>query len=148
MASGFTFDISNFNESIDELKRRVDIATRDATALGGHQIEREAKLGFDDNPAQRPDTHGPRPYSVSGNQVRSIKLIPRVPINTGPGQWTVSIAPTMVYGRRIELGFHGTDSIGRHYNQPGYPFLKPGLDKAIPVLPRIFADTWARALAR
>lgn len=27
--------------------------------------------------------------------------------------------------RRLEYGFNGTDSIGRHYNQPPYPHLRP-----------------------
>jgi hypothetical protein len=33
----------------------------------------------------------------------------------------------VVYAKRIEEGFHGTDSLGRRYNQPAYPFLRPAL---------------------
>ena len=32
------------------------------------------------------------------------------------------------YARRIELGFVGVDSLGRHYNQAPRPYLRPALD--------------------
>lgn len=38
-----------------------------------------------------------------------------------------SVAPTVVYARRIELGFHGADSLGRVYDQQGNPYLKPAV---------------------
>lgn len=149
MPSGFTIDFGNFDASIDELKARVNAATRDAVALGGHEIEREAKLGFvGDHARGQPHVGGNQPNVVSGSLRRSIKLIPESPFSTGVGQWQVSIAPTLIYGRRIELGFHGADSLGRVYDQPGFPFLKPGFDKALPILPRIFRDTWQAALTR
>lgn len=30
-------------------------------------------------------------------------------------------------GRRLELGFNGTDSLGRSYNQPPFPHVQPAL---------------------
>jgi hypothetical protein len=30
-------------------------------------------------------------------------------------------------GRRLENGFVGTDSLGRHYNQPPYPHVRPAM---------------------
>ena len=147
MASGFTFDVNNFNASIDELKKRVNSATRDATAIGGHLIEGNAKRGFEGSHAKgQPHVGGNKPNVVSGTLYRSIKLIPDSPEPVGLGVWRVTVAPTTVYGRRIELGFHGADSLGRNYNQSGMPFLKPGLDRAIPILPRIFNDAWRVAL--
>lgn len=38
------------------------------------------------------------------------------------------IGSAVVYARRIELGFTGTDSLGRFYNQPPYPYLRPALN--------------------
>lgn len=32
------------------------------------------------------------------------------------------------YARRIELGFIGTDSLGRHYHQAAEPFVQPAFD--------------------
>ena len=34
--------------------------------------------------------------------------------------------------RRLEYGFTGTDSLGRHYNQPPYPHAGPAFDETIP----------------
>ncbi len=35
-------------------------------------------------------------------------------------------------GRRLELGFSGTDSLGRSYDQPPYPHFGPALDETAP----------------
>lgn len=32
-------------------------------------------------------------------------------------------------GNRLEFGFHGTDSLGRHYSQPSFPHFGPALDE-------------------
>jgi hypothetical protein len=32
------------------------------------------------------------------------------------------------YARRIEYGFVGTDSLGRHYHQPAQPYMRPAFD--------------------
>jgi hypothetical protein len=32
------------------------------------------------------------------------------------------------YARRLELGFIGTDSLGRHYHQPPFPYMRPARD--------------------
>lgn len=40
------------------------------------------------------------------------------------------IGTNVEYGRRIELGFTGVDSLGRTYDQPAYPFLLPALEAA------------------
>jgi len=31
-------------------------------------------------------------------------------------------------GWRREFGFHGTDSLGRHFSEPGHPHFVPGID--------------------
>lgn len=41
----------------------------------------------------------------------------------------VDIGTNVEYARRLELGFVGTDSLGRTYNQPPYPFLVPALNE-------------------
>lgn len=44
------------------------------------------------------------------------------------GGWEVTVHPGGPYYRRLELGFKGRDSLGRQYDQPAYPFMRPGLD--------------------
>lgn len=35
------------------------------------------------------------------------------------------------YARRIEMGFVGTDSLGRHYHQAPEPFMRPAFDNKV-----------------
>ncbi len=88
--------------------------------------------------------NGPGPQVRTGTLRRSIGVVDT--ISLGRGIYQARVAPTVIYGRRMELGFHGTDSLNRHYNQRAYPFLKPGLDKAIPQLESVFAAAWQRAM--
>lgn len=37
------------------------------------------------------------------------------------------VGTNVIYARRLELGFVGTDSLGRNYDQAPRPFLRPGL---------------------
>lgn len=41
----------------------------------------------------------------------------------------VLVGTNVEYARRIEYGFSGTDSLGRHYNQPAHPYLRPAFDE-------------------
>lgn len=36
------------------------------------------------------------------------------------------------YARRLEFGFVGVDSLGRHYNQPPFPHFGPAADETMP----------------
>lgn len=38
-----------------------------------------------------------------------------------------TIGTDLPYGRRLEYGFVGTDSLGRTYNQPPFPHVQPAL---------------------
>ncbi|MYW43052.1 HK97 gp10 family phage protein [Streptomyces sp. SID161] len=38
-----------------------------------------------------------------------------------------TIGTDLPYGRRLEFGFSGTDSLGRTYNQPPFPHVQPAL---------------------
>jgi hypothetical protein len=53
---------------------------------------------------------------------------------------TISYANSAVYARRLELGFVGTDSLGRHYNQAGRFIVQDVFNRA----PAIFAAAAAR----
>lgn len=54
----------------------------------------------------------------------------------------ITIINPVVYARRIEYGFVGDDSLGRHYNQPGAHMVQQTLDE----LPTIAAAAVARVL--
>lgn len=40
----------------------------------------------------------------------------------------VATGTDVEYALRIEFGFHDKDSLGRHYNQPAQPYMRPAYD--------------------
>lgn len=50
---------------------------------------------------------------------------PIIPPSAADGDWHGFEPP---YARRIEFGFSGVDSLGRHYNQPAQPYMRPAFD--------------------
>ena len=52
----------------------------------------------------------------------------------------VDVGTNKPQGRRLEFGFHGTDSLGRHYNQPPYPHVEKNIE---PVVDEIVAGVEA-----
>ena len=142
-------NLQAFLDGIDELVKAVDHATKTAVSEGASLIEREAKKGFAGQHNQgtpRPNPDETRPYSVTSALRRSIHRTPTTPARVGRGSYLQSVAPTMAYGRRIELGFSGTDSLGRLFNQRPYPFLQPAVRRVTPMLPAVFIRSWRRAL--
>lgn len=57
-----------------------------------------------------------------------------------------SVAPTVVYARRIELGFEGPDSLGRIYHQQGNPYLKPAVHESIAPITGLFQRRMVAAI--
>ncbi|MDN3025677.1 HK97 gp10 family phage protein [Streptomyces sp. S.PB5] len=49
-------------------------------------------------------------------------------------------------GRRLEFGFVGVDSLGRHYNQPPFPHLGPAVNAFGPLLVREMHGAVSRTL--
>lgn len=144
MPGGIEFDTSGFMASLDRLMASVDDATREAVTLGAQVIEKTSKESFGPAHAKGTPKSSDKAQSVTGTLRRSIHMVGVSSL--GAGTWRSQVAPSTVYARRVELGFHGADSIGRHYDQPGYAYMKPGLDNARDKLPRIFEATWNAAM--
>lgn len=70
-----------------------------------------------------PSPPGEPPHKQSADLFRSIT---GEVIDTPKGV-NGAIGTNMPYGRRLELGFHGTDSMGRAYEQEPRPYLKPAV---------------------
>lgn len=82
-------------------------------------------------------------------------VVARAPKDTGDYASGIAVQegsvgnPAIVYsnhpaGPRLEYGFVGNDSLGRHYNQPGQPHWRPALEKSS----ERFAETVAREIRR
>jgi phage gpG-like protein len=47
------------------------------------------------------------------------------------------VGPSMAYSARLEFGFIGTDSLGRHYHQAARPYMTPAAEQAQAIFTRI-----------
>jgi Bacteriophage HK97-gp10, putative tail-component len=130
-ALGFIWEgVSAFKDAIDRIVAKAGDTAEQIVTEGGHLVEAAAKA---------------RAPVVTGTLRRSITVAEITPI--GAGGWMSTTGPTTAYGRRIELGFHGVDRIGRHYNQGGHPYLSPALLEVGSQLQDLADSRWAAALA-
>lgn len=88
-----------------------------------------------------PSGPGQPPSLVSGDLRRSI--IVEGPRQSG-AQFTATVAPTTVYARIQELG--GNAGRGGSAHLPARPYVRPGVEKALPKIEQIMDDAWRTAL--
>jgi len=137
MASEVHVDgISNFDKALEDLKIKVEGASKSFVMLGGQVIADKAKAEFVGGtmppPWQGPNF--PHPTMHSGFLRNSIRV--DAVVKTGAG-WMSTTGPHSVYGRRIELGYTGTGSFPYYTTRP-FPYLKPGLEKSKSALEDLF----------
>lgn len=53
---------------------------------------------------------------------------------------TAVVGSNLPYGKRLEYGFVGADSLGRVYNQPAQPHFRPTMDKNEGKYKQIYAE--------
>lgn len=63
-----------------------------------------------------------------------------------PDIFSAFTGPTTVYGRRIELGFKGADSLGRVYNQAPKPYVRPAYLESLSAVKTFVAQTFRNAI--
>lgn len=127
--------LQEFTHAITATTARMEAASRSGVVKAAAKLERQAKR----NASGRPG-----PEVVTGTLRRGIRTWPVT--RWAIGGWQTQVAPTVIYSRRVELGFHSSDRLGRHYDQPGYPFFSPAFDAVREELPRIYAEEWAKAI--
>lgn len=66
----------------------------------------------------------PGPRVITGDYRRSIHRDVRLT----PGGAEVDVGTNAPQGARLEYGFHGTDSLGRSFDQPPRPHFRPAAD--------------------
>ncbi len=136
------------NEAIAALAKmdaRVDAASMTTTVMVGAALETKAKNNFV-GAHRRGEPRVPngenKPNVVTGTLRRSIRSTPVVRLASG---YMTSVGPTTEYGRRVELGFRGADSLGRTYNQPPYPYFGPAVAEVRASALAIATTNWAAA---
>ena len=132
--------IPDFDKSLDQMVSRVDEAARKFVLEGAERIKREAKNTFRTGASAKgiDSWHSdawPTPTRRTGNLMNSIYSDGAK--RTSSGVWESKTGPHIIYGRRIELGFHGT---GRwpYYTTRPFPYMQPGIDNSIPRLDALF----------
>lgn len=141
--------VREFGAAIDRIVLAEEAATRRAVQRVALAVVRQAKTNSTGPPrVLSQGTQGARPGTgpgvVTGRHRNSIKVLEQGPIPRG---YAASVGPTMVYSRRLELGFTGTDSAGRVYDQPPYPYLRPAVEFVTRIAAqRIFREEWIKAL--
>ncbi|NUK32215.1 HK97 gp10 family phage protein [Streptomyces lunaelactis] len=63
-----------------------------------------------------------------------------VRMSTGGGQVTAEVYSDAPQARRLEYGFVGVDSLGRHYRQPPFPHVEPAFRQTQPGFIQALAD--------
>ncbi len=123
----------------------ADMASREITTKGAAIVEAAAKRNFEGSHARgEPHQGGDKPNVVSGDLRRSIRH--EAVARLGVASYGTVVGPSVVYGRRIELGFLGQDSRGRKYHQPPFPYFVPAVTSTAPQLQALAAATWSRWL--
>ncbi len=112
----------------DERKRKIARAARiaiDATMSAAIQHARRNHGS---------GAHGQQRFeSQKGDLERGPKIVQAAKQEPGTirGRWGVV---GVAQARRIELGFQGKDSLGRVFNQPPFPYLRPAAEVEYPKL--------------
>lgn len=122
-------DVSATLRGLDSLSRQAELAAATATRKAAEQVARRMALA------------APR---RSGALASSMRV--EGPQKIGPGTWASRVGPTVIYGRRIELGYHGTDARGRSYHQRGHDFFRPAVRDELAVYAGMLAEEWGSAI--
>ena len=131
--------ITEFDGSIDQMIIRVNMAARRFVLEGAEEIKVQAQKQFSGNSTDAwHSTAWPLPTRRTGNLESSIYMDSAKEIS--PGVWESTTGPHIVYGRRIELGFHGSGQWPYFTTRP-FPFMQPGIERAIPKLDSLFTET-------
>ena len=132
--------IPEFDTALDSMIVRVDNAARSFVLEGAELIKREAKNIFRTGADAKGidswhSTAWPVPTRRTGNLMASIYSDGARRI--GSGKWESQTGPHIVYGRRIELGFHGNGHWPYYTTRP-FPFMQPGINNSIARLDSLF----------
>ena len=114
-----------FLAGITRADKAVDAAVTDALSIAAMEAANAARTKA--------------PYKT-GTLRRSIQVQERGPRD-------VVVGSRLPYAARIEYGFAGRDRLGRLYNQPAQPYLRPAMEETRSTMTRIFAEEVRRALA-
>jgi HK97 gp10 family phage protein len=117
--SSITTHVTGVKELMAKLEKLSDAAKGKAletsVKAGAYVVEAEAKINIEK-----------KDIVDTGNLLNSIQV---KDVKSSGDIAEASIGTNVVYAARQEFGFVGTDSLGRVYNQPARPYLRPAIDE-------------------
>lgn len=90
-------------------------------------LQRQIKVDLNQGGPGAPSRPPNPPHKQTGTLGRSIQIDDSK--NFGPKP-SVRVGTKLVYARRLEYGFAGTDGKGRTVFQAARPYMRPGLDRS------------------
>jgi hypothetical protein len=131
---------SDFRDSIELLKERISAASETFVRKGQSVIasRQKAKFASGSMPAPWVGPNHPQPTSHSGNLKSNLGTYIKV-TDMGEGKWSSVSGPTLIYARRIELGYTGKGVFPYFTTRP-FPYFKPGFEDATPDLDALFDE--------
>ena len=124
-----------FGDALLAVTKEADDSGKRAIVRVAAEVERAAK----DNAGGSPG-----PDVVTGTLRRGVRHT--TAHRLGLLGWQTEVGPTVIYSRRIDLGFVGADSLGRIYNQQPRPYFTPAWNSVMSRAVRIYAEEWTKAL--
>lgn len=150
-------------DAIERIKLLLLAVTPDATKAAGDFLQKTARSNFvGSHPPGFPHMAfgGDRPNTATGNLQQSITVLPVVA--EGPARYSVTVGPTIVYARIIELGGTITPKeseylswfspwLGRRIYRKsvhldGWPYFRPAYETTVGAMNSIFEEYWGAAL--
>lgn len=126
MTDAVSFDTHAVHELAQEL-------ARSGARFGGRAHRLVGKWGLILQTRVRANASGrPGPRAPTGDYRRSIAL----EVGVQQGASVARVGTVRPQGRRLEFGFHGSDSLGRSYDQPAFPHFGPAASKTDPEFTR------------
>lgn len=128
--------VTNGSDVVSDLVRagdRVVAQTKATVRYYGQLLQTKVKANANTGTHRPGAPHipgtGPGPNVATGDYNRSIGL----ELQLSDDGWSrAAVGTNKVQGRRLELGFVGADSAGRHVNSPPYPHFGPAHDEIAP----------------
>jgi len=111
-------------------KMTIDAAALMALEEACQLVENTAKLSI--GTVAPPSPPGHAPAAPTGT------LKGRITHKIDKGAMVGKVGTNLEYARRLELGFVGTDKLGRKYNQAPRPYLRPALEKNKEMIKKLF----------
>jgi hypothetical protein len=171
MAAGVSIvvkGVREFDDAMERLIKNAEFKAREIVVEGGAIIAKNAKSEFSTAVVDtktgstrvlasggkrlkgerilKKGNHvsGSKPHNRTGALARSVRMVKVEELSFG--RWMSQTGPTLVYSRRVELGFTGTDSLGRQYAQPPFPYMQPGFEKSAGELRELYVRKWREGL--